>query len=107
MKGPTERTLAELRRQGYRADVVEKWIPQARRRKDLFDIIDIVAIGNGETIGVQCTSASNVASRVTKIEESDAVRDLRESGWRLLVIGWRSKMVGKQKRWVYREVDVS
>jgi len=107
VKGPTERTLNELRRQGYKADVVERWIPQAKQRKDLFGIIDVVAIGGGETIGVQCTSASNMAARVTKIEDAEVTRDLREAGWRLLVWGWRKRTQGKQKRWTYREIDVS
>lgn len=104
MKGPTQRTLKLLRDQGYRAEVVEKWIPHARKRKDLFDIIDIVAIGDGQTLGVQCTSGSNMSSRVRKIEEADALGDLRDAGWKLLVIGWRKTSKGK---WSSRIVDVS
>lgn len=106
MKGPTERTLGELRKQGYRADVVERWIPQARQRKDLFGIIDVVAIGDGQTLGVQCTSVSNMAARVSKMREAEVTAELLDAGWKLVVWGWRSKMVGKQKRWVHREVEI-
>jgi hypothetical protein len=100
---PTQRSLKLLRDRGYRAAVVEKWNPHARRRIDLFGIIDLVAIGNGETIGVQTTSGSNVASRIDKITESEAIADLRDAGWRIVVHGWRKLKSG----WACREVDVS
>lgn len=101
--GPTERTLQQLRKDGWLADVVERWIPHAKRRKDLFGIIDIVALGDGETLGVQCTSDSNMSARVHKLEESDAISALRECNWRLEVWGWKKK----NGRWQVRKVEVS
>jgi len=86
---PTTRTLKHLRDEGWLAQVVERWQPQARRRIDLFGIIDIVAIGKGRTLGVQATSGSNIVSRINKIKESDALPILKESGWYLVVYGWR------------------
>lgn len=100
---PTQRTLAKLRKEGYRAQVVEHWNPFAKIRQDLFGIIDVVGIGNGETIGVQATSYSNVSSRVKKIAESEAIGDLRDSGWKVQVWGWRKK----GRRYECRTVDVS
>src|ERR1700687_2738371 len=84
---PTQRSLAELRARGYRAQVVERWNPYAKVRVDLFGFIDIVAVGNGETVGVQATSGDNVSHRIQKIAESEAVGDVRKSGWRLLIHG--------------------
>lgn len=101
---PTQRTLAELKSRGYIAQIVEKWNPWARKRQDLFGCIDIVAIGNGSTLGVQCTSGSNIASRVAKIADCPAVAELRKAGWSLAVWGWRKNAKGK---WVLREVDCS
>lgn len=101
---PTQRTLAKLRKEGYRAAVVEKWNPHAKIRQDLFGVVDVLAIREGETLAVQSTSGSNVASRVHKIEESDALADIREAGWRFVVHGWRKNANG---RWQCREVDVS
>jgi len=101
---PTQRSLKHYRDLGYIAGVVERWIPQARKRSDLFGILDIVAVGNGETVGVQTTSASNVSARVKKIADSEAIGELREAGWRVIVQGWRKNAKG---RWVVREVDVS
>ena len=101
---PTQRTLAKLRKEGYRAAVVEKWNPHAKIRQDLFGVVDVPAIREGETLAVQSTSGSNVSSRVNKIAESEATQDIREAGWRFVVHGWRKNAKG---RWQCREVDVS
>lgn len=101
---PTQLTLRELRRRGLTTvQVVEHWNPFARRRIDLFGIVDVLAVGEGETIAIQCTSYANVSSRCRKIADSEAIADLRKAGWTVLVQGWR-KVKG---RWVCREVDVS
>lgn len=103
-KQPTQRSLEYLRKQGYRAEVVEKWIPHTRQRKDLFGFIDIVAIRDGETLAVQATAGSAVAARVSKIGDAEAIGDVRKAGWRIVVHGWRKAANG---RWQLREVDCS
>lgn len=70
----------------------------------MYGILDLVAVGKGQTIGVQCTSGSNVSARVRKIADAEATPDLREAGWRLVVWGWRKNSAGK---WMLREVDCS
>jgi hypothetical protein len=102
---PTSRTLAELRETGWTAEVVERWNPHARVRNDLFGFIDILAIRGAETLGVQATSASNVASRVRKIADHPNTPAVREAGWRLEVWGWGWSK--KEERWTLRKVDVS
>lgn len=101
---PTQRTLKHLRDAGYRAEVVEKRLPKCFITKDLFGFIDVLAIGNGETVAVQTTSDSHVANRIAKIADCEAVGDVRKAGWRILVHGWRKNTKG---RWQLREVDVS
>jgi len=101
---PTQRTLQRLRADGWRAAVVERWNPHARVRHDLFGVVDVLAIRDGETLAVQATSASNIAARVRKITESEALPDIRAAGWRFEVWGWRK---GSNGRWVCRVVDVS
>lgn len=102
---PTQRSLKHLRDAGCRAEVVERWNPHSRTRKDLFDVIDIVALAeDGTTIGVQATSLSNVSARVAKITDCDALAALRKCGWRLLVHGWGKQANGRYR---LREVDVS
>jgi hypothetical protein len=104
-KSPTSRSLEYLRKCGYPlVQVVERWNMHARVRIDLFGIIDIVAIDcEGETFGIQATSGDNVAARVTKIAESDALAVCLKAGWRIVVHGWRKNAAG---RWTLREVEM-
>lgn len=89
---------------GYTAEVVERWNPFARIRQDLFGMIDILVLAGENTMGVQVTSASNVAARVAKITASEHLPALRRANWTILVHGWRKSASGK---WVLREVDLS
>lgn len=101
---PTELTLRHLRRAGYLAEVTERWIPMARKRKDLFGVVDVLALQGPQTLAVQTTSASNVSARVQKIADSDCVRFIRAAGWTLVVHGWRK---GKDGKYQLRIVDCS
>lgn len=105
MTSPTQRSLAHLRKQGYRAEVVERWNPHSKTRHDLFGVIDIVALSPAnETVGIQATSLSNVSKRVQKIADSEVIAALRGCGWRILVWGWGKQPNGRYR---LREVDVS
>lgn len=101
---PTQRSLAVLRERYPLVQVVERYIPQARKRIDLYGIADILCVSESEIVAVQTTSASNVAARVSKITESPALPILRKAGIRVLVHGWRKNAKG---RWTLREVDLS
>ena len=100
---PTQLTLRQLRADGYTAQVVEHWNNFAKVRQDLFKIHDVLRVGNGETIGIQCTSYSNMAVRVKKVNACEAIADIRSAGWKVLVHGWHKK----KNRWVCREFDCS
>lgn len=91
---PTQLTLRNLRERGFRAAVVEKWNPHAKIRQDLFGIIDVLGVREGQTIGVQCTTQAHRANRAKKMQESEAIADLRAAGWALEVHGWK-KVEGK------------
>lgn len=101
---PTQRSLAEMRKRGYRCAVVERWNSFTRTRHDLFGVIDVLCIRAGETVAVQTTSGSNVAARVKKIADNEATPDMLDAGWRIMVHGWRK---GSNGRWALREVDCS
>lgn len=102
---PTQRSLALMRERGYVAEVVERWNPHARIRQDLFGVVDIVCLGNGETVAVQATSdnGGSMARRARKIAESAHLGALRRAGWRIVVQGWKKR----GGRWTVREVDCS
>lgn len=101
---PTQRSLKYLRDQGYRVEVVEKWIPYIKIRKDLFGFIDLIAIKKGSgTLAIQTTSRSNVNARVNKILASEALDDVKGVGWQVIVHGW-----GKLKSgWTLKEVNIN
>lgn len=101
---PTARTLAALRKDGWTAQVVEKWIPQTMRRLDLFGGIDIVGIRPGETIGVQATSdltGGNSGVRFRKMIAEPQLKLWLEAGNRLEIVAWKKQTRGlKRARWI-------
>lgn len=104
VSSPTQRTLAEMRKRGYCAEVTERYLHVIKRRKDLYGFIDILAVKKGEIVGIQACSATDISKRVDKIANHENVGIVRSSGMKLLVHGWRKNSKG---RWVLREVDVS
>lgn len=102
---PTALTLRTLRELGHPAvDVVERWIPGANIRKDLFGFIDILAIDkDGEVFAIQATSRSNMSARIKKIADSELIDHVRKAGWTVEVWGWHKK----DNRWVADIKDVS
>jgi hypothetical protein len=103
MSSPTQRSLKVLRERGYLAEVVEKWLPMARVRKDLWGFCDILCLNGKEILAVQTTSGSNVSARVTKIANHENVEKVRQAGIAIHVHGWTKR----KGRWQLREVDVS
>jgi hypothetical protein len=94
--------MARLRKLGYTVGIVEKFNSFTKQRLDLFGCIDLVAIhpGHHGVLGVQATSAANLASRRAKVLASPIVHLWLTAGNRIWVVGW-SKMGarGKPKRW--------
>lgn len=109
MTSPTQRSLAMLRERGMLAEVVERWNPYTKTRKDLFGFADIVAVleSTGDPFFVQTTSGANLAARRTKIlgiaAEFPAVAALIRTG-RVVLHGWAKRGGrGKRKVWTLRE----
>lgn len=105
MSSPTQRSLAKLRKDGWVAEVVEKWLPVVKRRKDLWGFCDILCIdSSGGILAVQTTSASNAQARVKKIQESDMLTMVRKCGIAIHVHGWKKN---KNGRWECKIIDIS
>jgi carbonic anhydrase len=100
---PTQLSLKKLRDEGWLAEVVERFVPGANIRKDLWGWTDIVALKDGETLAVQTTSYSNMSARVNKIAESETVAEVRKAGWSIHVHGWKKI----NNRWVCTIKDIS
>ena len=93
MGSPTSRSLERLRKDGYVAQVVERWNPYARVRIDLFGFIDIIVMGKGlqGIIGIQATSVGNVSARIKKIYAIPEAKIWLECGNKIYVHGFGKK----------------
>ena len=99
---PTARTLAWLRKAGFTVASVEKWIPQIRRRQDLFNFLDLVAMKEDATglLGLQVTDGSNHSHRRTKILAEPNAKLWVQTGNRIWIVSWKKcGPRGKPKRW--------
>lgn len=97
---PTQRSMAELRKRGYTARIVEHWNAHANKKQDLFGFGDILAVKAdvpGSLI-VQTTTGSHLANRIQKAERLEAYKTWLKAGNQVEFHGWR-KLSG---RWVCR-----
>lgn len=106
---PTARSLEYLRRQGYIAGVVERFIQAIHQRIDLFGCIDIVVVRPPikGVLGVQATTADNEAARASKAASLPALRTWLEAGNVFEVHGWALKGArGKRKTWALNIIPI-
>jgi hypothetical protein len=111
VSSPTARTLAELRRLGWTAQVVEHWNAYARRRIDLGGGIDVVAwhgpnlstFAHGGILGVQACAGASHAARRDKLLALPAMREWVAAGGLLEIWSWAKQGArGKRKVWTLR-----
>ena len=98
----TARSTAHLRDLGYMVATVEHYNSFTRRKHDLWGCIDLLCIGNGETVAVQVTSKPHLSNRRHKIEEAEAYPEMLRSGWRIVLHGWYKE----KNRWQLKEVEL-
>lgn len=105
---PTARSLAECRKRGWTAGVVERFNSHVRILQDLFGCIDIIAITPDGILAIQATTGDNHASRVTKILEEPRAKKWVEAGARFEVWTWSKRGErGARKLWTLRVEDVA
>lgn len=105
---PTQRALAECKRRGWTAQVVEQTIraPGRTFKCDLFGCIDIIAITPFGILGIQVTSGTNHAARCAKICDEPRMVQWCKAGAYLSVWSWSKRGPrGKRKVWTLRETN--
>jgi hypothetical protein len=103
---PTQRTLAALRADGWHVEVVEKWNPHTKTRKDLFGFADLLAIRPGSApLLVQATS-TGWANRIAKVRAEPLHALALASGFTIEVWGWR-KLKTNKNRWTAKITPIS
>jgi hypothetical protein len=82
--------------------VVERWIPKANVRRDLFGCIDVVAVRRGESgvLAIQATTLAHVSARLAKAKGRPELRTWLAAGNRFEVWGWSYR----GRRWVVKRV---
>lgn len=112
----TKKSLKKLRDEGYLCEIVEKTIPHCFIKKDLFGFIDLLAIKDGEVLGIQTTCGggsgdSNLYARERKIKAHENYPIVKNAGIKIVVHGWR-KLKGKYKNgnekiyWACKEINL-
>lgn len=114
MSSPTAKTLAYYRREGYTAQVVERFNPFSKTRKDLFNIIDVIAIHpivhslGGGIVGIQACAGASHATRKKKCMADPLLRRWLQSGGIFKLVSWSKRgKAGKRKVWVPRVESVT
>lgn len=106
----TQKTLKLLKDQGWECGIVERWIPGANIRRDLFNIIDILAMLGDRLVGVQSTSWAQRTPHLNKImvEHGNATRAWLATGNELWLISWKKQPMKKgSKRFRYEpHIDI-
>ena len=99
---PTARSLQELRKQGYVAEVVERRLPIPGKfvTQDFLGGIDILAISERVILGVQATTDSNMSSHITKAANEPRLRVWLKAGGQFQIWAWgKHGKRGKRKIW--------
>lgn len=107
---PTVRTLQRLREEGYTVQVVEHYNKFARRRIDLFNVIDIVAIKADKkgVFGIQTTTSSHISSRRKKALGTPELLTWLRAGNLFEIWGWALRGPrGKRKTYQLRAVRLT
>lgn len=101
----TSRSMKLLREQGWsHVGSVEKWIPGANVRRDLFGFIDLIALEPRipAVVAIQCYTESARAAHLRKLAELDAktgaVSAWLASNGRLVLHEWRKRVTVPRAR---------
>ena len=109
---PTQLTLKYLRKNGWSCQVVEHYNFWTKRRIDLFNWLDIVAIHpkHSGVMGVQTTTTSHANERLKKARGIPELKIWLKAGNPLNLITWTQKLAktrSKRKTWVVTDREVT
>ncbi len=104
-----QRSIAELKKNGYTHAIVERWNQFAHIRQDLFGFIDIVAIKSKElgVLAIQACSddSGDVSSHVKKLMDNPNLKIWLQGRNSCEIYGWGHRGErGKRKVWTLRKV---
>lgn len=86
---PMQRTLRWLEEHGWTVEIVERWIPGANIRRDVWSCDVLACHPDGGIALVQVGTGADFASHVSKLEGNADARTFVEAGGEVVVMGWR------------------
>lgn len=106
---PVQRTRDRLKELELVNEIVERRVPGVNRTQDLFNVIDILAVTDATTIGIQCSRGGDHATHRTKCEAEPLFWTwLRCESRRFVVWSWSKRGErGKRKLWTGRIEEAS
>lgn len=109
---PTQRALADCKRLGMRAAIVEKWLAHTRQRKDVWGFGDLLVLdGKPGSVLVQVCARASAAVRIAKILSDpcrSAARDWVAAGNRVEVWDYAiNKTEGGRRRYTRRVTSIT
>lgn len=89
----TKRAKADLTNRGYIVASVERWVPFACVRQDLFGFADLLAFSPSqpEILLVQTTTKGNMSARKRKIEANEIAPLWLNAGHKIEIQGWHKE----------------
>ena len=96
------RTIEWLSERGYTVDVAQHYNAASGRRKDLYNMFDLVAFDESHVIGVQ-VCCKDLSSHKAKVKENFSMvsRWLASPGRRFILFTWRPRKVKRGGKAVY------
>lgn len=83
-------TIKALSASGFMCEEVERLIPGTNLKRDLFGVLDLLAIHpqQGLVVGLQVTSSDHRANRLKKIQASPRALAVLQSGMQIWLALW-------------------
>ena len=86
---PLQRSVKQLRAEGWIVAKVEHWNPWGKVRQDLFGILDLLCIQDIHTLGVQVTTMGQKQPHMRKMKASKMLPLLKKANWIIILHSWR------------------
>ena len=88
---PLQRSMKQLRDEGWLVEKVEHWNSWGKIRQDLFGFLDLLCIHREDkhTLGVQVTTMGQKQPHLRKIRSNKTYPLLKQAGWMIQLHSWR------------------
>ena len=106
-KSPTARSLEQLRKDGYTAEVVERSLPHFFVSKDFFGFADIIYVTGASIVALQVTAGTHHSHRKIKILAEPRALLWLKAGGLIEIHTWNEQGPrGEDKKWVCRKEEI-